>query len=258
MGALRIIGNVITRAAGIAMIFYAVYYAINHTPTPIQAGVIHMPSFVFVAMGLAGITFASYQVEMIFGTLWNIFLLSPTLIRKQIHRMEGLLPNLAELYYDKGGTALADEAQNKRLHRLWHYIGAKLESRLPIHDIQLLIRNRGKNYNEGLFAQIRALQALATVAPAVGMTGTILGLIKLLKGLHDFESLGSNMALAFVTALYGLIFGNFVFIPLVNRLNAAREEAMQLLSQGLFWLDMVGQRKPADYVHKDEGRKIIT
>ncbi|MBI4212622.1 MAG: MotA/TolQ/ExbB proton channel family protein [Deltaproteobacteria bacterium] len=248
--------NAFSRLSGIGLMIFSVYYGVTHDPENILGGFFHLPSFIFVVLGLIGIALTSYQIEMLTSVTWNSLFLSPVVLRSRVQKMEGILADLADLYYQRGPIALLDEIQKKKLPSLWRYLATQLEARLPLHDLQALIQIEGKRYNERLFTQIRILQGLATIAPAVGMTGTILGLLKLLRELHAFETLGSNMALAFITALYGLLIGNFIFIPLANKLNEAREESMQLLTQALSWLEMVEHRKPAGYLSRAEHKKI--
>ncbi|MDO8644384.1 MAG: MotA/TolQ/ExbB proton channel family protein [bacterium] len=248
--------NLISRLVGLGLTVFVIYYGISHPASEVRLGVIHTPSLVFVGLGLVAIYFASYQIQLIARTTWNIFFFSPTNIQKRLARMETLLPELMSVYYEKGPADFLRETERKNLTPLWKFIGVKLEARIPIADLLVLVQQRGKMFNEELFAQIRSLQGLATIAPAVGMTGTILGLIRLLRDMSDFNALAGNMALAFITALYGLIFGNFLFIPLVNRLNAAREYSMQLFAQSIFWLQMLEQKKPADYLNFSETKHL--
>jgi chemotaxis protein MotA len=56
-------------------------------------------------------------------------------------------------------------------------------------------------------------------APAFGMIGTLAGLIAMLANLSDADSIGSGMALALITTLYGAIIANLVLIPLKNKLE---------------------------------------
>ncbi|MBN1649374.1 MAG: motility protein A [Spirochaetales bacterium] len=56
-------------------------------------------------------------------------------------------------------------------------------------------------------------------APAFGMIGTLIGLIAMLANLNDSDSIGSGMATALITTLYGAIFANLVFIPISKKLE---------------------------------------
>ena len=53
----------------------------------------------------------------------------------------------------------------------------------------------------------------ASMAPAFGMIGTLLGLVAMLRLITDKESVGRNMALALITSLYGAIMCYLVFTP---------------------------------------------
>ncbi|MGF1477396.1 MAG: motility protein A [Geminicoccaceae bacterium] len=59
----------------------------------------------------------------------------------------------------------------------------------------------------------------AEVAPAMGLIGTLLGLVKLLGQLEDPTQIGPGMALALLTTLYGAILAHMVLVPLALRLE---------------------------------------
>jgi chemotaxis protein MotA len=59
----------------------------------------------------------------------------------------------------------------------------------------------------------------ATLGPGLGMLGTVVGLIGMLKNLEDKASIGPNMALALVTTFYGSIVANLLMIPFANKLK---------------------------------------
>jgi chemotaxis protein MotA len=53
----------------------------------------------------------------------------------------------------------------------------------------------------------------ASMAPAFGMIGTLLGLVSMLLLINDKESVGRGMALALITSLYGAVMCYLVFTP---------------------------------------------
>ena len=64
------------------------------------------------------------------------------------------------------------------------------------------------------------LQSAATFAPAFGMIGTLIGLIVMLDGLGgDPAKLGSGLALALNTTLYGVLAANLFFKPISNKIT---------------------------------------
>lgn len=65
-------------------------------------------------------------------------------------------------------------------------------------------------------------------APAFGMIGTLIGLIQMLSDLDDPGNLGSGMAVALITTLYGALFANLFFIPMAGKLKIRSEEEVLL------------------------------
>lgn len=68
----------------------------------------------------------------------------------------------------------------------------------------------------------------SNAAPAFGMIGTLIGLIKMLYGLSDADmsSLGPNMGVALITTFYGSLLAHVVFNPVAANLTARDEEEM--------------------------------
>jgi len=68
-------------------------------------------------------------------------------------------------------------------------------------------------------------ESWGSLAPAFGMTGTLIGLIQMLRGLgEDVDALGPGMAVALITTLYGVILANLIFIPIAGKLKIRSEE----------------------------------
>ena len=61
---------------------------------------------------------------------------------------------------------------------------------------------------------------LASMGPAWGMIGTLIGLINMLGNLSDINSVGPNMAVALVTTFYGSILANWICTPVATKLKS--------------------------------------
>ncbi len=59
---------------------------------------------------------------------------------------------------------------------------------------------------------------MATTAPAMGMIGTLVGLVQMLANMSDPASIGPAMAVALLTTLYGAIIANAFAMPMVEKL----------------------------------------
>ncbi|CAM4313602.1 flagellar motor protein PomA [Vibrio astriarenae] len=67
-------------------------------------------------------------------------------------------------------------------------------------------------------------RAFGDVAPAMGMIGTLVGLVAMLSNMDDPKSIGPAMAVALLTTLYGAILSNMVFFPIADKLALRREQ----------------------------------
>jgi chemotaxis protein MotA len=72
------------------------------------------------------------------------------------------------------------------------------------------------------------LRRAAEFSPAMGLIGTLIGLVQMLGNLQDVTSIGPSMAVALLTTFYGALLANLVFIPLATKLdrNSVLEEVV--------------------------------
>ena len=73
-------------------------------------------------------------------------------------------------------------------------------------------------------AIIAAWQGWIDVAPAMGMIGTLVGLVQMLGNMSDPKAIGPAMAVALLTTLYGAFIANVVAGPIVNKLKIYHNE----------------------------------
>ena len=66
----------------------------------------------------------------------------------------------------------------------------------------------------------RIWESAAGYAPTIGILGAVLGLIHVMENLSDPSRLGSGIAVAFVSTVYGVGLANLFFYPVGNKLKA--------------------------------------
>lgn len=66
----------------------------------------------------------------------------------------------------------------------------------------------------------RIWESAAGYAPTIGILGAVLGLIHVMENLGDPSRLGSGIAVAFVSTVYGVGLANLFFLPVGNKLKA--------------------------------------
>ena len=65
---------------------------------------------------------------------------------------------------------------------------------------------------------------LADTAPAMGMIGTLVGLVQMLANMSDPASIGPAMAVALLTTLYGAMIANMIASPIADKLELRAKE----------------------------------
>lgn len=68
----------------------------------------------------------------------------------------------------------------------------------------------------------------ASMAPAFGMIGTLIGLVQMLALIDNPDSLGPGMAVALLTTLYGSLMANMLFTPIAGKLALRSREEIRL------------------------------
>ncbi len=83
------------------------------------------------------------------------------------------------------------------------------------------------------------------VAPAMGLIGTLVGLVQMLADLENPDSIGPAMAVALLTTFYGAILGTVIMAPLAVKLEKrSRDEALIKNLVRIACVSMAAQENP--------------
>jgi len=77
-------------------------------------------------------------------------------------------------------------------------------------DIDLMVSRNEVGQNMWL--------GVANLAPAMGMIGTLVGLVQMLANMSDPAAIGPAMAVALLTTLYGALIANVFALPMIDKL----------------------------------------
>lgn len=102
----------------------------------------------------------------------------------------------------------------------------------PIDEIRHILQTDTHVNKSQKTTSVEILFYLASVAPAAGLIGTVIGLIFMLADVENSSQLSSGMSIALLTTLYGAVLSYLVLQPLATRLEKRikDEEMLQRLS----------------------------
>lgn len=195
---------------------------------------VNAPSLMIVCGGTMGATLINYPISDILKVIKvakNAFFSEKVKTKKiietliemsKISRRDGILglektlKDIKDPFFVKGMTLMIDGIEPTKLSELLDTEVEYIEER------------------HRLGAEI--FMTMGNFAPAMGMIGTLIGLVKMLMDMSDPSSIGPSMAVALLTTFYGVILANLIFLPISGKLKtrSAQELATkQLVVSGI-------------------------
>ena len=187
----------------------------------------NLPSVLVVVVGSIFIVMQKYTLEQYMGALK----IAGKAFSFSINKPEDVIEEV---------VTLADAARKGGLLSLE---GKEVSNEFMSKGIQLLVDGHDPDVVRALLNRDMKLtterhrmgagifDALGDVAPAMGMVGTLIGLVAMLANMDDPKSIGPAMAVALLTTLYGSLMANVVCIPIRDKLmlRANEEDLLQRL-----------------------------
>ncbi len=182
----------------------------------------NIPSILIVLGGTMGATMVQHSMRDIFGVfgvlkhvffdrVWSSAEVIPLFIqlsnksRKEgILALEDELEGIDDAFFSKGMQLAID--------------GMEPEAIREILDTEL--ENLEERHRKGAEIMI----TMATFFPAMGMIGTLIGLVQMLQTMDDPSTIGPAMALALLTTFYGAVCANLICLPMAGKLKRRSKE----------------------------------
>ena len=114
--------------------------------------------------------------------------------------LERLMENTADRFNAKGLRMIVDGIAPDKLRQLL--------------DVEI------SAYEMAERQAVKVWESAAGYSPTIGILGAVLGLIHVMENLTDPSKLGSGIAVAFVSTIYGVGLANLLFLPVANKLKA--------------------------------------
>ncbi|MEZ4598794.1 MAG: MotA/TolQ/ExbB proton channel family protein [Syntrophotaleaceae bacterium] len=178
---------------------------------------VDIPSIIIVFGGTVGATLVHYPFGEVFGTasiVKKAFLYKKTSSTERIEqlirfagkaRKEGILSlqtvvgEVSDPFFLKGLQMAVDGQEPEKLKEM---LDREIEYIQDRHE-------KGADI----------LVAMGTYAPAMGMIGTLIGLVQMLQTMNDPSSIGPAMAVALLTTFYGAVVANVICLPMAGKLK---------------------------------------
>ena len=223
---------------GIVLGFVIIVVSITMDDIKAINNFINMPSLFIVVGGTIMAIVASYP----FSILKNI----PSHMRilfqgKRFHNISCIetLVEFATEARKNGLLALEQKAEELKDPFFKYAVMLIVDSHDP-QDVRTLLNDELDYMTTRHETEISIYEKGTALAPAFGMTGTLIGLINMLMGLNladgASDSLGASMSVALITTFYGCLLANLFFAPIAKKLTIRNHEEYlykQLIIEGV-------------------------
>ncbi len=183
---------------------------------------INIPALMIVVGGTLGATMINYPVKDVLGVFKVV---KKALFAKKISVTELIkrFVTFARKSRKEGILTLEDDIKDVSDEFLRKGVQLAIDGLEPQEISEILeteidfVRSRHQ-----LGAEI--FTTMGTFSPALGMIGTLIGLVQMLQTMDDASKIGPAMAVALLTTFYGSIMANIVCLPIAGKLRTRSKE----------------------------------
>jgi chemotaxis protein MotA len=186
---------------------------------------INPPSILIVMGGTLGVTTICFSLgemlrasKLVFKT---IFYKSQDPSKIAVQTIQ-----IAEIARKQGVLQLQSVLESIR-HEAFFYKGlSQVVDGSPVDDIENMMIGELEAMAGRHQKGASILRKAAEFAPAMGLIGTLIGLVQMLGNLDDPSTIGPSMAVALLTTFYGAVLSNMVLVPLAAKLERNSDEEL--------------------------------
>ncbi|MDD3476063.1 MAG: motility protein A [Sulfurimonas sp.] len=183
---------------------------------------VDIPSVLIVVGGSISALMISFKPSQM-KSFFKIFMVAIKPPQEDKLELIKKLVQLATKARKDGILALESEVNDERNAFLKKGLSMAIDGNEPdnireLLEIEMEQTSTRHKVNGSIFSQ------WAGIAGAMGMIGTLLGLVAMLLNMADPSAIGPSMAVALLTTMYGAIIGNVLGSPIANILGIRNDE----------------------------------
>ncbi len=234
------ISTVLGIGIAFCLVFFAIFFGGETNSNPL--GFLDLRSFLIVLGGTYFLTVACFTV----GEVWNAKLLVLRTVFYNAQDTKSAATSsikLCELARKEGLLALQNH-KSRYNHNPFLEKGISLVvDGIPYQEVDDIMHSEIEATLSRHHTSSNILRKASDIAPAMGLIGTLIGLVQMLGNLEDPATIGPAMAIALLTTLYGAMLSFMVFLPLASKLERNSHNEATLLQIYLDTIVFIGKRE---------------
>ena len=183
---------------------------------------INIPALMIVVGGTLGATMINYPLRDVFGVFKVV---KKALFARNTSVAELIKRFMAFAQKSRKEGILALEAEVKEVNDEFLKKGVQLAiDGLEPQEISDILETEVEFVRSRHQLGAEIFSTMGTFSPALGMIGTLIGLVQMLQTMDDPSKVGPAMAIALLTTFYGAIIANIVCLPISGKLKTRSKE----------------------------------
>jgi chemotaxis protein MotA len=198
---------------------------------------VNVPSLLIVVGGTLGATMINYPLKDVLravGVSKNVFFVK----KLQIEEITQQFVALCNKARKEGILSLESDIQDVEDPFMRKGLQLSVDGLEP-QMIQTILDTEVESLEERHQLGAEIFSTMGTYAPALGMIGTLIGLVQMLQSMDNPSAIGPAMAVALLTTFYGSILANLVCLPMAGKLRSRSKEeslAKEMIISGVMGL----------------------
>ena len=226
---------------------------------------LNLPSLFIVLGGVLNAVFITYQPRYVgkaFASILLLFSQSKMNTKTLFTDMESILAWNDKIKGDRVNALSKLESEHEG--DVSGYFFSLLSTNYSNEDIQDFGSIHIEEYYSRQLLVVDVLKAMGGAAPSFGMFGTLFGLVVMLGQLENPSQMGTGLAAALITTLYGISLARFIFYPVAEKIKASAQmnklreyfvlEGIMMINEkrSSFYI----QDKLSAYLHRDKTKNL--
>jgi len=208
--------TVVGLLAGFALVLAAMFW--GGSPSSFFNG----PALLIVFGGTFAVTLASYSVADIVragGAIGQVIIHRSHDPSRAAYR----IVELAEQARNDGVLGLQNQLVRLKSEAFLSKAMTMVVDGTPGETVERIMRREVDTNASRQQTSADVFNKAAEISPAMGLIGTLVGLVQMLGNLNDPSTIGPAMAVALLTTFYGAVLSNMVFAPLATKLERSSD-----------------------------------
>lgn len=187
---------------------------------------VNVPSLLVVVGGTIGAVMMKFTLAQFLGA----FKVALKAFMSKLDKPEDLIEQTVEMANEarKGGLLALEGKETNNA-----FLAKGIQLMVDGHEPEVVRQTLMTDMNSALERHDvgkKIFRAIGDTAPAMGMIGTLIGLVQMLSNMSDPKSIGPAMAVALLTTLYGAMIANIFALPIADKLALRSGEERMIKS----------------------------